>query len=296
MSIKSGFVALIGRPNAGKSTLLNALLDTKVAIVSNKPQTTRNVIRGIYTDEQAQIIFLDTPGIHKPKHQLGRSMNKESLTSITDVDLVYYIVDASVSFGPGEQFVLDQIKRSNMPAFLLLNKIDQLTKEKLIETLLQWQQRHEFKEIIPISAYKKDNLEKLMEVTKTYMKDTLQYYPADQISDYPTEFLISEIIREKVLQTTEQEIPHSVAVMVEKMERDASGLWIDAVIFVERDSQKGIVIGKGGLLLKEVIQRATKDLKELLASNVHLDIFVRVEKDWRNRKRQLVSLGYEHKD
>lgn len=293
MTFKSGFVALIGRPNAGKSTLLNALMKQKIAIVSDKPQTTRNVIRGIRTDDDSQIVFLDTPGIHKPKHELGRQMNKESFGSLHEVDLIYYLADATEDFGSGDQFVIDLLKPLSTPVFLILNKIDRLKKQALIELLSRWNQRFEFTEIIPISALTEDNTNHLIEVTKRYLSDSVKYYPDDQVKDYPEAFLIAEVIREKVLQLTHQEIPHSVAVMIEDLDYGEKSVGIRSVIFVERASQKGIIIGKNGTMKNEIIKRASIELRSLLNLKVQLELFVKVEDDWRNRSRQLIDLGYK---
>lgn len=293
MTFKSGFVALIGRPNAGKSTLLNALMNQKIAIVSDKPQTTRNVIRGIRTDENSQIVFLDTPGIHKPKHELGRQMNKESFSSLHEVDLIYYLIDATEGYGPGDQFVIELFKTVKTPVFLILNKIDKINRQSLIELLSRWSERYDFSEIIPVSALTADNTKQLMEVTKRYLSDSVQYYPSDQVRDYPEAFLISEVIREKVLQLTHQEIPHSVAVMIEDIESSENSVSIRAVILVERTSQKGIIIGKNGSMKNEINKRATIELRNLLNAKVYLELFVKVETDWRNRNRQLIDLGYK---
>lgn len=293
MTFKSGFVALIGRPNAGKSTLLNALMKQKIAIVSDKPQTTRNVIRGIRTDDDSQIVYLDTPGIHKPKHELGRQMNKESFGSLHEVDLIYYLADANEEFGPGDQFVIDLLKPLATPVFLILNKIDRLKKQTLIELLSRWSQRFEFAEIIPVSALTEDNIHHLIEVTKRYLSDSIKYYPNDQVKDYPEAFLMAEVIREKVLQLTHQEIPHSVAVMIEDLDYGEKSVDIRAVILVERASQKGIIIGKNGSMKNEINKRASIELRHLLNMKVQLELFVKVEDDWRNRSRQLIDLGYK---
>jgi GTPase len=293
MTFKSGFIALIGRPNAGKSTLLNTLMQQKIAIVSDKPQTTRNVIRGIRTDENSQIVFLDTPGIHKPKHELGRQMNKGSFTSLHEVDVIYYLVDATEKFGPGDQFVIEVLASTQTPVFLILNKIDKLKKQAMIELLSLWSGRYDFAQIIPVSALTADNVSRLIEVTKSYLSDSVQYYPNEQVSDYPEAFLMAEVIREKVLQLTHQEIPHSIAVLIENTEEKENSIAISAVILVERDSQKGIIIGKNGSMKNEINKRATMELRSLLQMKVHLELFVKVETDWRNRTRQLIDLGYK---
>lgn len=290
--MKSGFVALIGRPNAGKSTLLNALVQQKVAIISPKPQTTRNSIRAIRTDADSQIIFVDTPGIHKPKHELGTQMNKEAYSAASGVDLIYYLVDGSVPFGSGDEFVLNTLLQMHLPVYLILNKIDLLEKEQLIDLLLAWQRRMDFKEIIPISAKTQNNLDQLIEVTKNDLTDGVQYYPADQICDYPEQFIMAEIIREKVLLLTEEEVPHSVAVVIERIRKNREHLIINAMILVERDSQKGIIIGKQGRMIKQIGTLAREELQGLLGEPIFLELFVRVEKDWRNKKAKLQQLGY----
>ena len=290
--MKSGFVALIGRTNAGKSTLLNALVQQKVAIISPKPQTTRNSIRAIRTDDDSQIIFVDTPGIHKPKHELGTQMNKEAYSAAAGVDLIYYLVDGSVPFGSGDEFVLNTLRQMHLPVYLILNKIDLLEKEQLIELLLQWQKRMDFKEIIPISAKTQNNLDQLIEVTKNDLTDGVQYYPADQVCDYPEQFIMAEIIREKVLMLTEEEVPHSVAVVIERIRKNREHLIIHAMILVERDSQKGIIIGKQGRMIKQIGMLAREELQGLLGEPIFLELFVRVEKDWRNKRAKLQQLGY----
>lgn len=290
--MKSGFVALIGRPNAGKSTLLNALVQQKVAIISPKPQTTRNSIRAIRTDADSQIIFVDTPGIHKPKHELGTQMNKEAYSAASGVDLIYYLVDGSVPFGSGDEFVLNTLRQMHLPVYLILNKIDLLEKEQLIDLLLAWQQRMDFKEIIPISAKTQNNLDQLIEVTKNDLTDGVQYYPADQVCDYPEQFIMAEIIREKVLLLTEEEVPHSVAVVIERIRKNREHLIINVMILVERDSQKGIIIGKQGRMIKQIGTLAREELQGLLGEPIFLELFVRVEKDWRNKKAKLQQLGY----
>ncbi len=296
MSFKSGFIALIGRPNAGKSTLLNAILQTKVAIMSNKPQTTRNVIQGIKTTEHAQYIFIDTPGIHKPKHELGRQMSKSALNSAFGVDVVYFLADASKPYGRGDAFILESLKQMQIPVFLLLNKIDLLTKEELILALQSWQEVYEFSEIIPLSARKEDNLATLLQVTDQYLKEGTKYYPDDTISDHSDRFMIGELIREKVLHLTSEEIPHSVAVIIDELKWKKESIAIHATIYVERDSQKGIIIGKQGSLLKEVGTKAREEMEAMFGKKVYLELFVRVEKDWRNRQRILQRLGYSDED
>lgn len=292
MSFKSGFITLIGRPNAGKSTLLNALLHEKVAIMSSKPQTTRDVVQGILSDEEAQLVFIDTPGVHKPQHELGRQMSRAALSSAYGVDVIYFLADGTSPYGRGDEFILNNIKEYGVPVFLLLTKIDLLSKEELLATLTKWQDVYEFAEIIPISAKKENNLDTLIKVTKGYLKEGEPFYPIGQITDHSERFMCGEMIREKVLQLTEEEVPHSVFVVIDEMKFDRNKCSIHASIVVERDSQKGIIIGKGGAMLKEIGLRARQDIEQMLGKKVYLELFVRVEKDWRNKNRTLTELGY----
>ena len=292
MSYKSGFISIIGRPNAGKSTLLNAILQEKIAITTPKPQTTRNNISGILTREDAQFVFIDTPGIHKPKHELGRTLNKNAYTAIAEADVNYWMVDATQPFGGGDEFLLEKMKQSKIPVFLILNKIDLLSKEKVLETLIQWQDRMQFAEIFPISALARENVEHLLEVTKSYLQEGAQYFPDDMISDHGENFQIAEIIREKVLLKTEEEVPHSVAVIVENKEETDTKMLLQALIIVERTSQKSILVGKQGAMIRAIRLSAQKELKAKFKKKVELDLFVRVEKNWRNRTSKLHQLGY----
>ncbi len=293
---KSGFVAIIGRPNAGKSTLLNGIMEQKLAIISPKPQTTRNNIQGILTSEDTQMIFIDTPGIHKPHHELGRTLNKTAFSSLAGVDVVFYMVDASVPFGSGEEFVLNTLKNVHAPIFLLLNKVDLLSKDKLMALLVEWNQRFDFKEIFPISALERTNLLPLLEVTKNYLKEGPQYFPSDMVCDHDEDFLIKELIREKVLFKTEEEVPHSVAVVLEKKQVKKNAVVLNVMIVVERPSQKGILIGKQGSMIKQIGIESRKELELILGKKVYLELFVRVEKDWRNRLSKLNQFGYGEDD
>lgn len=292
MSYKSGFISIIGRPNAGKSTLLNALLNEKIAITTPKPQTTRNNISGILTRDDAQFIFIDTPGIHKPKHELGRTLNKNAYTAIAEADVNFWMVDATQPFGSGDEFILEKMKQSHIPVFLLLNKIDLLEKEKLITCLKKWQDRMNFAEIFPISALKKENIEQLLEITKKYLNEGPKYFPDDMTSDHGEQFQIAEIIREKVLYKTNEEVPHSVAVVVEKREETDTKMDIQAMVVVERPSQKSILIGKQAAMIRSIRLAAQKELKEKFHKKVELELYVRVEKNWRNRASKLQQLGY----
>lgn len=289
---KSGFISIIGRPNAGKSTLLNALLNEKLAITSPKPQTTRDNIMGIVTTGDAQYVFIDTPGIHKPHHRLGKHLNRNAYQAISEADINFVIIDATQPFGSGDEFLLSRIANSEVPAFLIVNKIDLLSKEQLLHVLNEWQTRYQFAEIIPISALKKDNIKQLLDISKRYLQEGVQYFPDDMKSDHDAYFQISEIIREKVLYKTEEEIPHSVAVVLEYVEEDEKHLFIQAMIVVERSSQKGVLIGKQASMIRSIRMAAQKELKERYQKNVSLELYVRVEKNWRNRTGKLTQLGY----
>ena len=292
MSYKSGFIAIIGRPNAGKSTLLNALLNEKIAITTPKPQTTRNNIAGILTREDAQFVFTDTPGIHKPKHELGRTLNRNAYTAIAEADVNFWVVDATQPFGSGDEFLLEKIQQSHIPCFLILNKIDLLDKEKVLITLQKWQSKYEFAEIFPISALNKQNIDELLEVTKGYLEEGPKFFPDEMVSDHGEQFQIAEIIREKVLYKTNEEVPHSVAVVIEKKEEDETSIFLQALIIVERTSQKSILIGKQAAMIRSIRLSAQKELKEKFHKKVQLELYVRVEKNWRNRANKLQQFGY----
>lgn len=293
---KSGFISIIGRPNAGKSTLMNAILGEKVAIMSPKPQTTRDNVQGIFTTTDAQFIFIDTPGIHKPHHQLGKNLNRSAYNAIAEADINYLITDASQPFGSGDEFLLTRIANSELPCFLILNKIDLISKEKMIQLLNEWQSRFSFREIIPISALDKKNIDHLLEVTKQYLQEGPQYFPDDMISDHGPQFQYAEIIREKVLYKTEEEVPHSIAVLIEHMEEKETSIQIQAMIVVERNSQKGILIGKQGAMIRGIRLAAQKELKDKIHKKVELELFVRVENNWRNRTSKLQQFGYVESD
>lgn len=290
---KSGFITIIGRPNVGKSTFLNHVIGQKIAIMSDKAQTTRNTIQGVLTMDDAQLVFIDTPGIHKPKHRLGDFMVKVATNTLNEVDLILYMINATEEFGRGEQFILEKLKNVNTNVFLVINKIDLIHPDKLIEIIAQYKDKYNFAEIIPISALQGNNVERLLEVIKEYMPEGPQYYPSDQVTDHPERFIIAELIREKVLHLTREEVPHSVAVIIEKIDkRDNGTLHIMAAIIVERNSQKGIVIGKQGKMLKEIGKRARIDIENLLGSKVFLELWVKVQKDWRDKANLLREFGY----
>ena len=290
--MKSGFVALAGRPNAGKSTLINNLVGEKVAIVSSKPQTTRSEIRGIYTDEDCQIVFTDTPGIHKAKLRLETRMNKEASDVMHDVDLIYLVIDGSQKYGPGDAYVLEMVRNTHLPVFLILNKIDKMDRAKVAEVLQSWQERFAFAEYFPISALFGKTFQDLIRTTARYLPEGEQMYPAEMISDGAENFRIAEIIREKILRCTEQEIPHASAVLVENKQFKKNACYIQAVILVEKDSQKGIMIGKQGSMLKKIGTLARKDIEMLLDEKVFLELFVRVESEWRSKDARINEYGY----
>ncbi|MEG0823196.1 MAG: GTPase Era [Erysipelotrichaceae bacterium] len=292
MGYKSGFIAIVGRPNAGKSTLLNAILKEKIMITSPKAQTTRNNVSGILTKEDVQYIFIDTPGIHKPQHELGKSLNKSAYSALRDADVIFYIVDGNESFGGGDRFMLEHLKDRKAPVFLLLNKVDLFKKEHLIKLLNEWNARFPFTEMFPISAKTKNNIETLLKITKKYLPEGPQFFPTEMKSDHPRSFLLGEIIREKVLYKTEEEIPHSVAVIVEDIQEKNQELQMQALIIVERPSQKGIIIGKQGSMIKDIGSAARRDLELMLGKHVYLELYVKVEKDWRNNPTKLQQFGY----
>jgi len=294
--IKSGFVAIVGRPNVGKSTLMNALIGKKVAIMSDKPQTTRNKITGVMTKPGLQVVFIDTPGIHKPKTKLGEVMVGLTERSLKEVDFILYIVDATAEIGEGDGFINQTLMNSKLPIIIALNKIDNLKEQEILEKVLSWQVIGVSETMIPISALQNINLDKLVEVIRNHLEEGPQYYPEDMVTDQPENMVVAEIIREKVLHLTRDEIPHSTAVVLDAMEeRENDLIYIDAIIYLERDSQKGIVIGKGGAMLKQIGQLAREEIEGLLNAKVYLDIRVKVKKNWRKEVRYLQNMGYDTK-
>ncbi len=293
---KSGFVTIIGRPNVGKSTLLNSILGKKIAIMSDKPQTTRNTILGVYTTSDAQIIFTDTPGIHKPHHELGQRMVNASYDSIKGVDAVFFMISAVDKIGTGDKMIIEHLKAIRKPIYLIINKIDLLKKKSDVDrVILDYMNELNFEGIYPVSALEHTNVDILLEEIKKLLPEGPQYYPSDMVSDHPERFIVGELIREKILQLTKEEVPHSVAVVIESMKQDETNpnlVNIYATIYVERDSQKKIVIGAGGSMLKEIGTRARKDINSLLGSKAHLELWVKVKKDWTDRPETLASLGY----
>ena len=290
---KSGFVAVVGRPNVGKSTLINALIGDKIAIVSDKAQTTRNRIICVYTDEAKQIVFMDTPGVHKPKHKLGEFMVDAAIESLKETEAVLFVVAGNEKRGPGDNFIIEQLQRVKVPVFLVVNKIDTLKKEELLEAIVSYQNAYPFAGVIPISAIDKENLPEILKVLEETLPEGPQYFPEDMITDQPERLIISDIVREKILLATRDEIPHAIAVDVDEMKtRDDGTTYIRATIYCERDSQKGIIIGKKGALLKQLGAEARADIQKLLATKVYLDLWVKVKKDWRNKSGMLSELGY----
>lgn len=291
---QSGFVSIIGRPNVGKSTFLNRVIGQKIAIMSNKPQTTRNKIQGVYTEDEAQIVFIDTPGIHKPKSKLGDFMVSVAENTLKEVDMILFMINAEEGFGRGDEYIIEKLNNIKTPVFLVINKIDAVHPEKLLALIDQYRALYDFAEIVPISALEGNNVERLIETIKKYLPEGPQYYPEDQVTDHPERFIMAELIREKVLQLTHEEVPHSIAVVIEQIEKRPSGnaVYVHATVIVERDSQKGIIIGKQGKMLKEVGRRARKDMEMLLGTKVFLEVWVKVQKDWRNKMTQLRQLGY----
>ncbi|AYB45591.1 GTPase Era [Paenibacillus lautus] len=290
---KSGFVAIIGRPNVGKSTLMNQVIGQKIAIMSDKPQTTRNKIHGVYTTSDSQVVFLDTPGIHKRQSKLGDYMNQTALSTLGEVEAALFLVDASEGIGGGDRYIAEQLQKIKTPIILVMNKIDKIEPPALLPLIEQYRKLHDFAEIVPISAKLGSNVNTLLEQIQKYLPPGPQYYPEDQVTDHPEQFVCAELIREKILHMTREEVPHSIAVTIEDMRVEENGtVYISAVIFVERDSQKGIIIGKQGALLKEVGRQARQDIQRLLGSKIFLELWVKVKKDWRNQERVLRDLGF----
>ncbi|WP_422660332.1 GTPase Era [Paenibacillus sp. EC2-1] len=292
-TFKSGFVAIIGRPNVGKSTLMNQVIGQKIAIMSDKPQTTRNKIHGVYTTNDSQVVFLDTPGIHKRQSKLGDYMNQTALGTLGEVEAVLFLIDASEGFGGGDRFIAEQLKQIRTPVILVMNKIDKIEPQALLPLIEEYRKLHDFAEIVPISARLGNNVNTLLDQIQKYLPAGPQYYPEDQVTDHPEQFVCAELIREKILHMTREEVPHSIAVTIEDMKVEENGtVHISAVIFVERDSQKGIIIGKQGSMLKEVGRQARQDIQRLLGSKIFLELWVKVKKDWRNQERVLRDLGF----
>lgn len=295
--MKCGFVSLVGRPNVGKSSLLNCILGMKLAITSNVSGTTRNIIQGIYNDSDSQIVFVDTPGIHKPSSKLGNLMNKKAYSNTEGVDVILFLIDISKGYGKGDQFILDRIKDKDIPIFLLLNKIDLIkNKEKLLESINELKELHNFAEIIPISARKNDNVKLLIDCIKKELPQNEKIYTEEDLTNVSTRFIMAEFVREKVLELTRKEIPHTVTCYVENYEEDNNIVNIQVLIIVDRDNIKKIIIGKGGSLLKEIGTRARKDMEKFLGKKVYLETYVKTLKNWRDQERYLLELGLKDED
>ncbi len=290
--MKSGFVSLIGRPNVGKSTLLNAIINAKLAITSDIPGTTRNTIEGIYNEADTQIIFIDTPGIHKPQNKLGKILNKESYTAVRDIDAILFITDASDKLGPGDEFILKTLRLTEVPVILVLNKIDKINNEELLKKINEYKDIYPFSDIVPVSALKDDNIKELIRVVKNYLSDNIRYYNADQVTNLSPKFMISELVREKVLRLTLNEVPHSVACVTTYYEdkKDIVEVYVD--IIVDRDSLKKIIIGKGGAMLKEIGSQARIDIEDMFNKKVYLELFCKTIPKWREKETILKDLGF----
>ena len=291
--MKSGFIALVGRPNVGKSTLLNAIMGRKIAITSDKPQTTRNIIQGIYTDDDSQMIFIDTPGIHKPKNRLGKILNKEAYISMDDVDIILFLVDITENLGKGDKFIIDLFKNTSKPVILVINKIDRLPKSEILHKIEEYKDLYDFDEIVPVSAVKGDNIDRLISVLKGKLTDIIKYYEDDVVTNVSNSFMISEIIREKILELTHEEVPHSVNVVTEDISYDKNAVNIKAMIVIDRENLKRIIIGKQGTMIKEIGRRARIEIEELLGKKVYLELFVKVIEKWRDREKYLNEIGYK---
>lgn len=281
--MKSGFVSLIGRPNVGKSTLLNAIINKKIAITSNTAQTTRNMIQGIYNLDDLQIVFVDTPGIHKPQYKLGKILNEQAYSSMDGVDVILFILDVTQEFGKGDEFILDKLKNTDIPVLLVLNKIDKINYEDVLPKIMKYKDIFPFKEIIPVSAYKRKNIDELIRTISNYLTDDIKYYDENSITNVSTSFIISELIREKVLYFTKEEVPHSVTCVVDLIEEDKNNVSITAFIVVDRENLKKILIGKKGAMIKKIGISARNDIEGLLGKKVYLDLKVKVIDNWRDK-------------
>ena len=295
--MKCGFVSIVGRPNVGKSTLLNSILGMKLAITSNVSGTTRNVINGIYNDDESQIIFVDTPGIHKPNDKLGNLLNKKAYNNTEGVDVILFLVDISKGFGKGDRFILERLKEKEIPIYLLLNKIDLVkNKESLLKEIDELSKEYNFKEIIPISAKKEDNIKTLIDCLKNDLPEMDKIYSEEELTNVTTRFIMAEFVREKVLELTHDEIPHTVTCYTENFEEDDKVVHIQVLIVVDRDNIKKIIIGKQGSMLKEIGTRARHDMEEFLGKKVFLETYVKTLKNWREQEKYFVELGLKEED
>lgn len=294
--MRSGFVNIVGRPNVGKSTLLNSILETKLAITSNKAGTTRNIIQGVYEDSDSQIVFVDTPGIHKPINKLGNILNKKAYSSTQSVDLILFLVDTEAGIGKGDMFVLDKLKADNLPIILVLNKVDRVDKGKLLQIITRYKDIYDFAEIFPISALKNDNIGALLKTIKKYLPNEGKVFEDDTFTNISTNFYVSEIVREKVLRKTREEVPHSVTCVVEKKIEEKDKVIIQATIIVDRDSIKKIIVGKNASMLKDIGIDARSDLEEYFNKKVYLELFVKTIDNWRDKEKYLKELGLDELD
>ena len=293
---KSGFVSLIGRPNVGKSTLMNSLIGQKIAITSNKPQTTRNRIQTVYTDDRGQIVFLDTPGIHKAKNKLGNYMVNAAQRTISEVDVILWLVEPTTYIGAGERHIIEQLKKTNTPVILVINKIDTVKKDEILAFIEAYRHELDFAEVVPVSALKKRNTEVLIDCILKYLPYGMPFYDEDTVTDQPQRQIAAELIREKVLRSIDEEIPHGVAVAIDSMKWNRDVCHIDATIVCERDSHKGIIIGKQGSMLKKIGTLARREIEDMLECQVNLQLWVKVKKDWRDSDFLLKNFGYNPKD
>ena len=290
--MRSGFVSFVGRPNVGKSTLINQIVGTKIAITSDKPQTTRNIIQGIYNDDDTQIVFVDTPGIHKPTHKLGQILNRGAYYSIDDVDVVCLLIDAKAGLGKGDKYVIERLKDINKPVILIINKIDGLSKDEIFLKINEYKDLYNFSEIVPISALKNKNIDELIKVIKQYLPDNIKYFDDSMITNRSMQFMIAETVREKILWLTKEEVPHSVTCVVEKIVKDKDKNIINVAIIVDRDSLKKIVIGKGGSMIKKIGTLAREDLEKILGTKVYLELYVKTIEKWRDREKYLTEFNF----
>lgn len=291
--MKTGFVGLIGRPNVGKSTLINTIIGEKVAIVSKRPQTTRNIIQGIYNDSDSQIVFVDTPGIHKPNHKLGSYLNRQAYYTIEDNDVLLFVTSANEEWGRGDEFVLERLKKTGKPIILVINKIDLLTKEEIYLKINDIKDKYDFAAIVPISALRDDNIERLLKVIKEHLNEGPIYYEEDEYTNRSVKFLVSEIVREKIFNLTEKEIPHSATCIVENFEKSNNSFIINVAIIVDRTQVKKIIVGSHGSMIKEIGIQARHDIEALLGNKVYLDLFVKVIPKWRDKEQYLSEFGYD---
>ncbi len=291
--MKSGFVSIVGRPNTGKSTLINAIVDEHIAIVSNVAGTTRNTIQGVYHGDDFQIVFVDTPGISKPLDKLGKKLNASSYESLEDIDVILFVVDAAAGVGKGDLQILEMLKRESTPVILVLNKIDKLTKDGIVKAINTYNELFEFADIIPISALKNDNVQRLIELTKTYLRDDIKYYEDGVITNTDPKFMIQELVREKILNLTNEEVPHNITTLLTSYNEKSNVIEIMVDIIVSRDNLKKIIIGKQGNMLKTIGTEARKDIEHLLGKPVYLELFVRTVKNWRNKDKYLAELGFD---